>query len=172
LKSKGNSPHGPTGYPYRCALCKGFVWLYFLTWDVAIKKVQYLDKIAVVLARRAATNNFHRVKLKPHLRRLPGKVNKAMRARHAKLLFLMLIVLVTLLFFVHVPSGSFQARNGPTTPVNNIILRVALCGLLLLLRLSGIAVSHDLALNTPVGHFSPIFLHSPSASSIGISLRC
>jgi hypothetical protein len=95
-----------------------------------------------------------------------------MSARHAKLLFLMLIVLVTLLFFVHVPSGSFQARNGPTTPVNNLDLRVALGGLLLLLSLGGIAVSRCVDLNSTVGHFFPTFLHSPSASSIGISLRC
>lgn len=84
----------------------------------------------------------------------------------------MLIVLVTLLFFVHVPSGSFQARNGPTTPVNNLGLRVALGGLLLLLGLGGIVFSRCITLNSAVGHFSPIFLHSPSASSIGIFLRC
>jgi hypothetical protein len=64
-----------------------------------------------------------------------------MSARHAKLMFFILIVLVTLLFFVHVPSGSFQARNGPTTPVNNLGLRVALAGLLLLLGLEGTAFS-------------------------------
>ena len=95
-----------------------------------------------------------------------------MSARHAKLLFLMLIVLVTLLFFVHVPSGGFQSKNGPTTPVNNLDLRVALGGLLLLLGLGGTVFSRCIALNSTVGHFSPIFLHSPSASSIGISLRC
>jgi hypothetical protein len=103
---------------------------------------------------------------------LPEKVNKAMSARHAKLLFLMLIVLVTLLFFVHVPSGSFQARNGPTTPVNNLDLRVALGGLLLLLGLGGIAVFTCPVLKSMAWHCFPIFLHSPSASSIGISLRC
>ena len=94
-----------------------------------------------------------------------------MSARHAKLIFLVLIVLVTLLFFVHVPSGGFQSKNGPTTPVNNLNLRVALAGLLLLLSLGGIAFSHCLALNS-VGHFSPILLHSPTASAIGIALRC
>jgi hypothetical protein len=62
-----------------------------------------------------------------------------MSARHAKLMFLILIVLVTLLFFVHVPSGGFQSKNGPTTPVNNLDLRVALAGLLLLLGLGGIS---------------------------------
>jgi hypothetical protein len=97
---------------------------------------------------------------------------KAMSARHAKLLFLMLIVLVTLLFFVHVPSGSFQARNGPTTPVNNLDLRVALGGLVLLLGLGGTAISSCLSLNSTVRHFSPVFLHSPATCSIGISLRC
>jgi hypothetical protein len=40
-------------------------------------------------------------------------------------------VSVTLLFFVHLPQGSFQACNGPTTPVNR--LGVALACILLLL---------------------------------------
>jgi hypothetical protein len=95
-----------------------------------------------------------------------------MSARHAKLLFLMLIVLVTLLFFVHVPSGGFQSQNGPTTPVNNLDLRVALGGLLLLLGLGRIAISSCFSLNSIAHHFSPIFLHSPAICSIGISLRC
>jgi hypothetical protein len=86
-------------------------------------------------------------------------------------MFLILIVLVTLLFFVHVPSGGFQSKNGPTTPVNNLDLRVALAGLLLLLGLGGIAFFRCVALNS-VGYFSPIVLHSPAASAIGISLRC
>jgi hypothetical protein len=94
-----------------------------------------------------------------------------MSATHAKLMFLILIVLVTLLFFVHVPSGGFQSKNGPTTPVNNLDLRVALAGLLLLLGLGGIAFSRCLALNS-VSHSSPIILHSPAASAIGIALRC
>ena len=94
-----------------------------------------------------------------------------MSPRHAKLMFLILIVLVTLLFFVHVPSGGFQSKNGPTTPVNNLDLRVALAGLLLLLGVSGIASFRCVALNS-VGHFSPIVLHSPAASAIGIALRC
>lgn len=96
---------------------------------------------------------------------------KAMSARHAKLMFFILIVLVTLLFFVHVPSGSFQARNGPTTPVNNLDLRVALAGLLLLLGLEGTAFSRWIAMNS-VGHLSPIVLQSPAASAIGLALRC
>lgn len=95
---------------------------------------------------------------------------ETMIARHAKLLFIM-IVLVTLLFFVHVPSGSFQARNGPTTPVDNLTLRFALAGLLLSLVFGSAAVSR-LLLNSRVGHVSPISQHSPAASSIGISLRC
>lgn len=103
----------------------------------------------------------------------PGKVNvKTMSVRHAKLLFLMLIVLVTLLFFVHVPSGGFQSKNGPTTPVDNLNLRLALGGLLLLLGLGGTAVSRCIALNSTVCHFSPVFLHSPAAGSVGVSLRC
>jgi hypothetical protein len=48
-----------------------------------------------------------------------------MSARHGKLMFLLLIVLVTLLFFVHVPTGGFQAKNGPTTPTNKLQLLVA-----------------------------------------------
>jgi len=94
-----------------------------------------------------------------------------MSAGHAKLMFLILIVLVTLLFFVHVPSGGFQSKNGPTTPVNNLDLRVALAGLLLLLGVGGIAFFRCAALNSVV-HFSPIVLHSPAASAIGIALRC
>ena len=53
-----------------------------------------------------------------------------MSARHARILFLLLIVLVTLLFFVHVPNGGFQSKNGPTTPVNNLRF-LAVCLLLL-----------------------------------------
>ena len=83
----------------------------------------------------------------------------------------MMIVLVTLLFFVHVPGGSFQARNGPTTPVNDLTLRFALAGLLLSLAV-GVAAVSSLSVNSRVGYFSPIFLHSPAASAIGISLRC
>ena len=91
-------------------------------------------------------------------------------ARHAKLLFLM-IVLVTLLFFVHVPGGSFQARNGPTTPVKDLTLRFALAGLLMSLAV-GVAAVSRLLLNSRVGRFSPLLLHSPAASAIGVSLRC
>lgn len=94
-----------------------------------------------------------------------------MSARHTKLMFLILIVLVTLLFFVHVPGGSFQARNGPTTPVSNLDLRVMLAGLLLLLALGGIAFSRCLTLNA-VSHIFRTALHSPAASATGISLRC
>jgi hypothetical protein len=93
-----------------------------------------------------------------------------MSTRHAKLLFFGLMVLVTLLFFLHVPSGGFQAQNGPTPPVNN--LRDALVGLLLLLAAGTVSVSLDLSSNSTMGHVSPVFLHPPAASSIGISLRC
>jgi len=93
-----------------------------------------------------------------------------MSARQAKLLFLSLIVLVALLFFLPVPNGGFQAHNGPTTPVNN--LRAALAGLLLLLAGGTISVSIGLSLKSMMGHVSPVLLHSPAASSIGISLRC
>lgn len=99
-----------------------------------------------------------------------GRV-EAMSARHAKLTFFILIVLVMLLFFVHVPSGGFQSQNGPTTPVNNLDLRVALGGLLLLLGLGGITFSCRVVLNSAC-HLSPIVLHSPAAGAIGIALRC
>ncbi len=82
-----------------------------------------------------------------------------------------MIVLVTLLFFVHVPGGSFQARNGPTTPVNDLTLRFALAGLLLSLAVGMAAVSR-LFLSSQVGYFSPISPHSPATSAMGISLRC
>jgi len=100
--------------------------------------------------------------------RREGKL-EVMNARQAKLLFFGLIVLVTLLFFLHVPSGGFQAQNGPTTPENN--LRLALIGLLLLLDAGVISVSVDTSLNSVMGHVSPVFLHFPAASN-GISLRC
>ena len=93
-----------------------------------------------------------------------------MSATHAKLLFLGLIVLVTLLFFLHVPSGGFQAHNGPTTPVNN--LRVALAGLLFVLLLGRIAVSAGRSCSSMMVYLFPALLHSPAANSIGISLRC
>ncbi|HEV8491866.1 MAG TPA: hypothetical protein VGR76_06330 [Candidatus Angelobacter sp.] len=93
-----------------------------------------------------------------------------MSATQAKLLFFGLAVLVTLLFFLHVPSGGFQAHNGPTTPENN--LRLALVGLLLLPAAGAIAVSMDRSFNSVMGHVSAAFLHSPAPSSIGISLRC
>jgi len=93
-----------------------------------------------------------------------------MRARQAKLLFLGLIVLVTLLFFLHVPSGGFQAQNGPTTPVNN--LRIALAGLLFVLLVGRISASAGRSCNPVIVHLFPALLHSPAANSIGISLRC
>lgn len=93
-----------------------------------------------------------------------------MSARHAKLLFLVLIVLVTLLFFLHVPSGGFQAQNGPTTPINN--LRFALAGLLFVLLAGRIAASDGRSCNSVVVYLFPALLHSSAASSIGISLRC
>jgi hypothetical protein len=98
-----------------------------------------------------------------------GKL-EIMSARQAKLLFFGLIVLVTLLFFLHVPSGGFQAQNGPTTPVNN--LRVALAGLLLVLLVGRIAASASSSVNSMLVYLFPALLHSPAPSSIGISLRC
>jgi len=95
---------------------------------------------------------------------------EVMSVRHDKLLFFGLIGLVTLLFFLHVPNGGFQARNGPTTPVNN--LRAALVGLLLLLAAGTTSVFIDSSSNSMLGHISSVFLHSPAACSIGISLRC
>jgi hypothetical protein len=95
---------------------------------------------------------------------------EVMSVRHDKLLFFGLIGLVTLLFFLHVPNGGFQARNGPTTPVNN--LRAALVGLLLLLAAGTTSVFINSSLNSMLGHISPVFLHSPAACSIGIFLRC
>jgi hypothetical protein len=92
-----------------------------------------------------------------------------MSATQAKLLFFGLAVLVTLLFFLHVPSGGFQAQNGPTTPENN--LRLVLVGLLLLLGAGATSISIDPSSNSVMGHVSPVFLHSPAASN-GISLRC
>jgi hypothetical protein len=94
-----------------------------------------------------------------------------MSHRYAKLLFVLLIVLVTLLFFLHVPSGGFQSKNGPTTPVENLNFRLALAGLMLSLAFS-VAMASRPALNSMAIHFSPIFLYSPAASPISTSLRC
>jgi hypothetical protein len=103
--------------------------------------------------------------------RLPGKGKlEVMSARQAKLLFFGLIVLVTLLFFLHVPSGGYQSQNGPTTPVNN--LRIALAGLLFVLLVGRIAGSAGRPRNSMMVHLFPALLHSPAANSIGISLRC
>jgi len=110
-------------------------------------------------------------KRNPYLRRLPAEGRfEVMSVRRDKLLFLGMIGLVTLLFFLHVPYGGFQARNGPTTPVNN--LRAALIGLLLLLAAGTASVFIDRSLNSMLGHVFPAFPHSPAACSIGISLRC
>lgn len=92
-----------------------------------------------------------------------------MSARHDKLLFFGLIVLVTLLFFLHVPSGGFQAQNGPTTPENN--LRDALVGLLLLLAAGTISIPITFSWNSMIGRVYPVFLHFPAVSQ-GTSLRC
>lgn len=89
-----------------------------------------------------------------------------MSAKQAKLLFLVLIVLVALLFFMHVPSGGFQAKNGPTTPVNN------LAGLFLMFAAGTIVITYAKVIRSPLSHLSPQFLPSPAAGSIGISLRC
>jgi hypothetical protein len=94
-----------------------------------------------------------------------------MTDRHAKLLFLLLIVLVTLLFFVHVRYGSFQAQNGPTTPVNN--LRFAILCLFVALAVGRIVMAYRdgplATANVPLLSTPP---HSSASSSAGISLRC
>lgn len=96
---------------------------------------------------------------------------EVMSARQAKFLFLVLIVLVTLLFFLHVPSGGYQSKNGPTTPVDNLNLRLALAGLLLSLAVN-VAMASRLAMNSLSSHFSLVFPQSHTADSTGISLRC
>ena len=93
-----------------------------------------------------------------------------MSARHAKLLFLVLIVLVTLLFFLHVPNGSFQARNGPTTPVNN--LRIALAGLFLLLVAGTTVVPSCRPRASILVGLLPALPCSSAARSGVTSLRC
>lgn len=98
-----------------------------------------------------------------------GKL-EAMSATQVKLLFFGLALLVTLLFFLHVPSGGFQAHNGPTTPVNN--LRIALAGLLFVLLVGRITASASRSFPSMAVYLFPALLHSPAPSSIGISLRC
>ena len=122
-------------------------------------------------ARRSRSRyvHFRKVKASFEVRAGKGKL-EVMSVRQAKWLFFGLIVLVTLLFFLHVPSGGFQAQNGPTTPVNN--LRIALAGLLFVLLLGRIAAPASPSCNAIVLSLFPALLHSPAASSIGVSLRC
>ncbi len=93
-----------------------------------------------------------------------------MITRHAKLLFLLLIVLVTLLFFVHAPNGGFQSKNGPTTPINN--LRFLFVSLLLLL--ASLCSSEFLA-GSPLARLARLFTGAPDPSftlNRSTSLRC
>jgi len=93
-----------------------------------------------------------------------------MSARPAKTLFLLLIVLVTLLFFFHAPSGGFQSRNGPTTPVDN--LRFTVIVLSLLLAAGTVATSGYPLTNPILIRLSPILAHSPFANPVSLSRRC
>jgi len=93
-----------------------------------------------------------------------------MSARHAKPMFLLLIVLVTLLFFVHVPNGGFQSKNGPTTPTNKLQLFVVS----LLLLVAGWRNSESLltvASSTWPRH-SAATLHAWLTLPSSTSLRC
>lgn len=93
-----------------------------------------------------------------------------MSTRNAKLMFVLLIVLVTLLFFIHVPNGGFQSKNGPTTPINKLqLLAVSLLFLLAFWQLSGIfpaAASLNLARRS--AGLAPASL----AFTVSTSLRC
>lgn len=93
-----------------------------------------------------------------------------MSGTHAKALLFLVIVLVTLLFFFHAPSGGFQSMNGPTTPLTN--LPAAVIGLLVLLA-SGSMAASCFALAAPVLVLSSADLPPASAlRSISLSLRC
>jgi hypothetical protein len=87
-----------------------------------------------------------------------------------KLLFLLLIVLVTLLFFVHSHQGGFQSKNGPTTPINNLRFVIAI----LLLALAGkrLSVSLFAFRRTILAFLLLPPLHSPVALTGSTSLRC
>jgi len=93
-----------------------------------------------------------------------------MSARPAKTLFLLLIVLVTLLFFFHAPSGGFQSRNGPTTQVDN--LRFAVIVLSLLLAAGTVATSGYPLISPILIRLSPILAHSSFAGPVSLSRRC
>jgi len=94
----------------------------------------------------------------------------AMAAKHAKLLFVLLIVLVTLLFFVHVPNGGFQSKNGPTTPTNKLQLLVVS---LLLLAVYARSSESLLALAwSSLGRLGGTPLNFFHTSIVGTSLRC
>jgi hypothetical protein len=91
--------------------------------------------------------------------------------RHlSRLLLAALLVSVTLLFFVHVPVGSFQATNGPTTPVSH--WRLLLLSLLVILYCSSPAQRTELVQHIfiPARLFQPP-LFSPLLNT-EVALRC
>jgi hypothetical protein len=93
-----------------------------------------------------------------------------MNAKQAKLMFLLLIVLVTLLFFVHVPNGGFQSKNGPTTPTNKLQLLVVS----LLLLVAGWRNSESLltVASSSWPRHSAAPLHALFTLTSNTSLRC
>ncbi len=91
-----------------------------------------------------------------------------MSTRH-KILFLLMLLLVTLLFFVHIPDGSFQARNGPTTPVNRV-LGAALAYFLIFFAAQALVAS--LACRVQCGIVRSINLYCAEISPQSTTLRC
>jgi hypothetical protein len=93
-----------------------------------------------------------------------------MSSRHKTWLLVVLLVSVTLLFFVHLPEGGFQARNGPTTPLgpSKLALLVALA---LLLFSHVVAALHRIAEPAWV-HLVTAKVLPEAAGLFRIPLRC
>ena len=85
-------------------------------------------------------------------------------------LLVVLLLSVTLLFFVHVPEGGFQARNGPTTPVGQSKLALFLA---LILLLAGCVIASDRRADEPALMLSGRTPIRPAPTCLcSVSLRC
>ena len=93
-----------------------------------------------------------------------------MSSRNKKWLLVVLLVSVTLLFFVHVPEAGFQARNGPTTPVSS--WKLALFSAVILLLAGYVLASDPRAGGPALMHPGTTPILGSPASLCRISLRC
>ena len=93
-----------------------------------------------------------------------------MSFRHKSWVLAVLLLSVTLLFFVHLPEGGFQARNGPTTPVGPS--KLALFVALALLLFSHIVASLQRVAETAWVNLVTINVVPEPAGLFRIPLRC